>query len=804
MPQVVTIFKNIRETETPFFKDVTYILQRIKDGKSKELVKNIRGEKNKNIRNELKKELPAVCFSGKFNKRADSSIVEHSGLICLDFDGYEKKKDLLEDKENFQNNKFVFSVFVSPSGNGLKVLVKIPSEPENHTKYFNALKKEFDSQFFDSTSKNISRVCYESYDPLLYLNETSSVWETIEEEVYEEKSTFKDVPVLKITDENKIVDILIKWWQLKYPMVEGQRNHNVYILAMAFNDFGISKTLASFVCNQYSSSDFSQREIETTINSAYSNTQNFATKFYEDTETINDVRLRLKRGDSKLDIRRDLQDTNMELDVIESVIEKAEEDTTDRFWSKNEKGTIKIIPILFKKFLEDNGFYKYCPEGGKNYVFVKVTNNLIDHTSEKEIKDFILDYLIDLDDMSIYNYFADQTRFFREEFLTLLSTIDIYFINDTKNTSYLYFRNCAVQITKDEVVSIDYVDLGGYVWKDHVIDRTFKDCEPMQCDYKTFIENICAKDSTRITSMESTIGFLMHGHKNLSYCPAVILNDEVISDNPEGGTGKGIFMNALSHMKKLVTIDGKAFTFERSFAYQLVSADTQILCFDDVKKYFDFERLFSVVTEGLTLEKKNKDAIKIPFSKSPKIAITTNYAIKGAGNSFARRKWELELHQHYSKSYTPQDEFGRLFFGDWDDDEWCNFDNYMIGCLQLYLRKGLIRSQFVNLKVRQLSAETSHDFIEWCGLLDNASKNEKLMPGIKLNKNELYFDFINEYPDYGPKSKLTISRTRFYKWLHSFCMYKWGVAPEEGRDLTGRWLMVHEKDETTDQEDIPF
>ena len=144
-------------------------------------------------------------------------------------------------------------------------------------------------------------------------------------------------------------------------------------------------------------------------------------------------------------------------------------------------------------------------------------------------------------------------------------------------------------------------------------------------------------------SLPLPIGFLMHGHKNLSYCPAVILNDEVISDNPEGGTGKGIFMNALSHMKKLVTIDGKAFAFEKSFAYQLVSVDTQILCFDDVKKYFNFERLFSVVTEGLTLEKKNKDAIKIPFNKSPKIAITTNYAIKGTGNSFQRRQWELEL-----------------------------------------------------------------------------------------------------------------------------------------------------------------
>jgi hypothetical protein len=74
-----------------------------------------------------------------------------------------------------------------------------------------------------------------------------------------------------------------------------------------------------------------------------------------------------------------------------------------------------------------NGFYKYCPEGGKNFVFVKVTNNLIDHTSTKDIKDFILNHLQDLDDLSVYNYFADQVRFFREEFLTLLNTIDIYF-----------------------------------------------------------------------------------------------------------------------------------------------------------------------------------------------------------------------------------------------------------------------------------------------------------------------------------------------------------------------------------------
>ena len=804
MDTQVTIFKNIKETETPFFKEVSFILKRIKEGKSKNLIKEIRKEKDKTARNELKKNLPAICFSGQFNKRSDSSLLEHSGIMCLDFDGYKKQKDMLQDKEMFINNKFVLSVFVSPSGNGLKVLIKIPADAENHIKYFTSLKTEFDSTYFDTTSKNLSRVCYESYDPLLYYNPNSLIWDTIEEEEHEERSSYKDKPTIKITDENKIVEILVKWWTKRYPMAEGQRNHNVYILAMAFNDFGISKSLASFICNQYESKSFPKNEIETTINSAYGKTQNFATKYYEDTETIDEIKQKLKRGDSKKVIRRQLLDTNVDEEVIEAVLEKAEEDDTAKFWSKNEKGTIKVIPILFKKFLEDSGFYKYCPEGGKNYVFVKVTNNLIDHTSEKEIKDYILDKLYHYEDVSVYNYFADQTRLFREEFLTLLSTIDIYFIADTKKSSYLYYKNCAVQITKDEVVSIDYVDLGGYVWKDHVIDRMYKECESNKCDYQTFISNVCGQKEKRKLSMESTIGFLMHGHKNLSYCPAVILNDEVISDNPEGGTGKGIFMNALSHMKKLVTIDGKAFTFERSFAYQLVSADTQILCFDDVKKYFDFERLFSVVTEGLTLEKKNKDAIKIPFSKSPKIAITTNYAIKGAGNSFARRKWELELHQHYTKSYTPQDEFGKLFFGDWDSDEWCFFDNYMIYCLQLYLKEGLIQSEFVNLKIRQLSAETSHDFIEWCGLLEGQEENQKLYIGVQIKKNEMYFDFINEYPDYGPKSKMTISRQRFYKWLHAYCVYKTGVPPIEGKDMVGRWFMMEEEEEDDNDIEAPF
>jgi len=799
MTHIVTIFQNIRDTDTPFFRDIHLILERIKDGAgaTKGLVQKIRLEKRKPERNELKKQLPAICFSGTFNKRSDASILNHSGLICLDFDGYEKQKELLQDKETISKNKHTFSVFISPSGNGLKVLVKIPADSENHTNYFNSLEKHFNSPYFDKTSKNISRVCYESYDPLIYVNENSSIWDIIEEPEYTEVTKVRDQATIPITDENKIVEILVKWWHKKYPMQEGQRNHNAFILSMAFNDFGINKSLASYVLNQYATKDFTIREIATTIDSAYTHTGNFGTKYYEDEERINSIKAKLRRGVSKKEIRIQMQDSNLDSDVIDSVLNKVEEENSKMtFWNKNDKGVIKIEHILFKQFLEDSGFYKFCPEGSRNYVFVKVTNNLIDHTSEKEIKDFVLAHLLELDDYSIYNYFADNTRFFREDFLSMLSTIEIYFIGDSKDSAYLYYKNCAVKITKDTILKIDYMDLGGYVWKDHVIDRNFNICEVTgRCDFKKFISNINGGDENRIKTMESTLGFLQHGFKNLSFCPAVILNDEVISDNPEGGTGKGLVMNALSNMKKLVVIDGKSFNFEKSFPYQLVSADTQILCFDDVKKHFDFERLFSVITEGLTLEKKNKDAIKIPFGKSPKVALTTNYAIKGAGNSFARRKWELELHQYYTMSFTPRDEFGKMMFGDWNDEEWCEFDNYMIGCLSFYLTNGLVKSKFVNLKIRQLSAETCHEFIEWVGLVDSNDRSNVLPVNVRLYKNELYSVFIEEYPDYGIRGRMTISRTKFYKWLVAYAIYKEGVMPEEDRDHIGRWIIIKKRND---------
>jgi len=102
-------------------------------------VEQVRALTQKDARNEKKKLLPAICFSGKFEKRADTACIEHSGIICLDFDGFDSDQELEDFKFDLMLDKFTLSVFLSPSGDGLKVLVKIPNDIKNHKFYFKGL-----------------------------------------------------------------------------------------------------------------------------------------------------------------------------------------------------------------------------------------------------------------------------------------------------------------------------------------------------------------------------------------------------------------------------------------------------------------------------------------------------------------------------------------------------------------------------------------------------------------------------------------------------------------------------------------
>ncbi len=771
---MITYFKTISDTSTPFHVDLNVAIDRIRNGKSKDLVEDVRSESEKDKRNEKKKKLPAICFSGTFSKRADNAIIEHSGIICIDFDGFRDEQHLFTKREELINDNFSYCVFISPSGDGIKVLVRIPKDPMNHKKYFNALKKYYNCDEFDVTCKNISRVCYESYDPEIYVNELSFVWSDMDNSD-EHKPMAK--PMIRVDDSNEIVRRLTLWWQKNYGMIPGHRNNNLYILACAFNEFGIDRQTARSIIDSYDTNGDMAREIPSLFESAYKNTSIHNTKFYEDIDKTVAIKNDIKVGmplDKVAEVYKDVP-----ADVIEHI--NSEEDP-NRFWTKSSKGKIDIVPHLFRNFLTNEGFYKYYPEGSNNFVFIRIQDNVMKDSSEDLIKDYILKYLDSINDMSVYNYFAINTKFFTENFLNFLPKIDARFMMDDSENAYLYYNNCAIKVTRNGIERIEYKDLKGIVWEEQKIKRNFSESAFDDCEYKRFITNISGDDKERIKSVESTLGYLMHSHKPASYSPAVILNDEIISDNPEGGTGKGIFVKSVSHMKKMVIIDGKGFSFQKSFPYQRVQVDTQVLVFDDVSKHFDFEKLFSIITEGIDLEKKNKDEIRIPFERSPKIVITTNYAIRGAGNSFDRRKWDLELKQYYNKSFTPETEFGHMLFSGWDEYEWNKFDNYMISNLQSYLNKGLLRSEFKNLKTRKFIAETSSDFWEWATSNDNVHTKA----GVRSLGQDLFNSFTQEYPDYATYGRFKISQNKFYRWIDSYGEFQFGKKPVVTRNALGK------------------
>ena len=106
-------------------------------------------------------------------------------------------------------------------------------------------------------------------------------------------------------------------------MIEGQRNQNVFILASAFNDFGVNQTLAEFVLNNYATKTFKQIEIKRTIQSAYAQKQNFGTKYYEDEDKVNQIKFRLRQGGTKKQVREEMED-DVDPVIIDNVINRIE------------------------------------------------------------------------------------------------------------------------------------------------------------------------------------------------------------------------------------------------------------------------------------------------------------------------------------------------------------------------------------------------------------------------------------------------------------------------------------------------
>jgi hypothetical protein len=153
-------------------RPLTEVLDEIRDGTHRQAVEAVRAAPPEQ-RGELKKALPAFAVSGSSRAgRSAADLLNHSGLLQVDIDkiGVFKAFGL---KDKLAADPHVFAAFISPSGDGIKLLVRIPADASRHRASFHAAESYFKERYqltIDASCKDVMRLCFFSHDEELVLN----------------------------------------------------------------------------------------------------------------------------------------------------------------------------------------------------------------------------------------------------------------------------------------------------------------------------------------------------------------------------------------------------------------------------------------------------------------------------------------------------------------------------------------------------------------------------------------------------------------------------------------------------------
>jgi hypothetical protein len=247
-------------------------LSKIRNGCFKTEVEELRTllyQGSKDQYDERKKELLAFTVQGTFkNKRDSEHIKDYNKLIILDIDKIDTDQiDVLKQKASLDTH--TYACFKSPSNQGLKIIVPVNSNKENHKEAFEQVAKFYEKSLkveIDSSGKDVSRLCFYSYDPDIHINEHARVF-VIHKEVEKSKSEAVDNATLlssyeRLTRCKEFTEKLNSYH-------EGNRNNFIHKLACNANRWGINEQDTLEYC--LSSFDLNVKEIKTTVNSAYKN-----------------------------------------------------------------------------------------------------------------------------------------------------------------------------------------------------------------------------------------------------------------------------------------------------------------------------------------------------------------------------------------------------------------------------------------------------------------------------------------------------------------------------------------------------
>jgi hypothetical protein len=395
------------------------------------------------------------------------------------------------------------------------------------------------------------------------------------------------------------------------------------------------------------------------------------------------------------------------------------------FWTYSRNGAVQINKYDLSQWLYDNYVQLYFHDKKTGaYRLVHEENRKIREIWAENIKKYVKEKLVEAKHFDVLEAVIKSTNsIFTDSFFEYIDASTAEILRDDKDTCYFPFNNTIVTISKNEIKTIKYSDIIKSIWEAQIIDNDvtiIQDFSPKMSKYYQFIGKISGDDEKRVNYAMTLIGYILHSYKDPSKPYAPILAEETDDEAKGGGTGKGIFFQAISKLIPVVRIDGKNFRPDKTFAFQRVTLGTKLVVIEDCPKNVDFERYYPTITEGMTIEKKNQDEMFLKFEESPKIAFTTNYTINNTAEHAKRRQRVLEFAPFFSSKFTPLDYFGERMFDDWDNDEMQKFYNFLFYCVKMYMNKGVMAvDNSEKLRRKQVKLQFGEEMLDYLDDIDS-------------------------------------------------------------------------------------
>lgn len=501
------------------------------------------------------------------------------------------------------------------------------------------------------------------------------------------------------------------------------------------------------------------------------------------------------------------------------------------------------------QFLRNRGFGLY-DLGRNKYRMIRTEGKVVKEVDHHRIQQFIKSFTEDLGEIGVLNMILKGgTQYLGPDKLSNMYYMQPDFSEPEKTCQYLYFPKTYWKITADGIEEHPLSELPKSIWADKIINfepkiaskpmatisrkqlpnntdgwsiSTSEECKktdmyrfmlatsnfwwrktdviqkgahgrdeivPRTDGGEPFTEQEKQDLITHVVCKMIAAGYVLHEYRNKAQMKAIVAMDGIESEvgRSMGGSGKSIYATMFEHLMPTVVIDGKKKNIaEDPHLYDAVDERTNILVFDDCRVNLDFEHFFSQITRGVEVNQKGLRRFNIP---APKFIFSTNHAIRGSDNSTMRRQYLLGFSDYFNSARTPQDEFGRLMFNEWDYEEWNRFYNFMAVCIQTYLKFSDLNKYTIptaDLEKRKLRQEIGENFLEFAELyfgIDESGGHSLSEPqsyrNCAVEKSKVLRDYVEAYPN----DKKYMDEKRIKEKVRLYCKYAgYEFNPSSGSD----------------------